>query len=176
MLMVISFIPSISLLPWDCIRVLRLTNCLICPFVNMRAFMNGVGIAVVSVMVVTTTLLTLIMIMVWQVNLWIALAFSIFFGSIELVYFSSCLFKVPQGGYTPLVIGGVALFIMCTWHYARKRSYDFEVKNKISLDWVLSLGSNLGGVRVPGVGLIYTELAQVCLTYTTQICNSLVHC
>jgi len=142
----------------------------------MRAFINGVGIAVVSVMVVTTTFLTLIMIMIWQVNLWIALSFYVFFGSIELLYFSSCLYKVPQGGYTPLVIGGVALFIMSTWHYARKRSYDFEVKNKISLDWVLSLGSNLGGVRVPGVGLIYTELAQVCLTYTTQISNSLVHC
>ncbi len=173
--MVISFIPTISLLPWDCVRVLQLTDCLICPFVNICAFVNGVGIAVVSVMVVTTTFLTLIMILVWQVNLWIAIAFSVFFGSIELVYFSSCLYKVPEGGYTPLIIGSVALFIMCIWHYARKRSYDFEVRNKISLDWVLALGPNLGGLRVPGVGLIYTELAQVCLTYMTQICNSLVH-
>jgi KUP system potassium uptake protein len=121
---------------------------------------DAYGIAVVSVMVVTTTFLTLIMILVWQVNLWIAIAFSIFFGSIELVYFSSCLYKVPEGGYTPLIIGSVALFIMCIWHYARKRSYDFEVRNKISLDWVLALGPNLGGLRVPGVGLIYTELAQ----------------
>lgn len=120
------------------------------------------GVAVVGVMVVTTCFLSIIMVMVWQVPLWVALAFLFLFGSIELVYFSAVLYKVPQFGWLPLLFVGVFLVIMYTWHYARKEMYKYEESNKISIDSVLSLGSSLGMVRVPGIGLVYTELAQVC--------------
>lgn len=119
------------------------------------------GVTVVAVMVVTTTFLTLIMVMVWQKHLVIALAFLVFFGTIELVYFSSVLFKIPQYGWIPLAFVGFFTSIMYTWYYARKEAFKFEVNNKLSMNWLLGLGSNLGIVRVPGIGLIYTELPQV---------------
>ena len=36
--------------------------------------------------------------------------------------------------------------------------HDKEVQNKVSMKWLLTLGPSLGIVRVPGIGLIYTEL------------------
>lgn len=118
------------------------------------------GVAVVSVFFVTTNLTTLIAIMIWQVPLYFALPAYVTIGSVELLYFSSIMYKVPKGGWVPLVFVAIFFSIMYTWNYGRRMKYDYEVKNKVSLDWVLGLGSNLGVQRVPGIGLVYTELAQ----------------
>lgn len=152
----------------------------------MAKFINGItifgvtGVTVVAVMVVTTILVTLIMIMVWQKHLIFALSFLAFFGFIELVYFSSVLYKIPQYGWIPLAFVGVFISIMYTWHYSRKEAFKFEVNNKLSMNWLLGLGSNLGILRVPGIALIYTELPTV-LTLNQSITwsnvwSSFMHC
>lgn len=119
-------------------------------------------------MFLTTLFVTLIMLMVWQKHLVIALAFLFVFGSVEAVYLSSALFKIPQYGWIPLAFVGVFTTIMYTWYYTRKEAFKFEVNNKLSMNWLLGLGSNLGIVRVPGIGLIYTELPQVRITHPHQ--------
>ncbi|KAG6695004.1 hypothetical protein I3843_09G074900 [Carya illinoinensis] len=40
------------------------------------------------------------------------------------------------------------------------KRYQFEMHSKVSMAWILGLGPSLGLVRVPGVGLVYTELAS----------------
>lgn len=76
----------------------------------------------------------------------------------ELVYFSSVLVKVDQGGWAPLVIPIVSLIVMYVWHYGTVKRYEFELYSKVSMAWIQRLGSGLGLVRVPGVGLVYIEL------------------
>ncbi|KAJ7563724.1 hypothetical protein O6H91_03G123600 [Diphasiastrum complanatum] len=120
---------------------------------------NAYGICVVAVMLVTTSLLTIIMLMIWRTNIFLILAFLLIFGSVEVVYFSSVLYKFKDGGWLPLLFAGIFLAIMSVWHYGTVKRYEYEMMNKISMDWVVGLGSNLGVVRVPGVGLAYTKLA-----------------
>ncbi|KAG1371190.1 putative potassium transporter 2 [Cocos nucifera] len=66
--------------------------------------------------------------------------------------------KVPQGGWAPLALSFVIMVIMYVWHYGTRRKYQFDLQNKVSMKWILTLGPSLGIVRVPGIGLIYTEL------------------
>lgn len=119
---------------------------------------NAYGIACMTVMLVTTFLMAFIVIFVWQKNIIFALLFLLFFGSIETVYLSSSLMKVHQGGWVPLVLAFIFMSVMFIWHYGTKRKYQFDLQNKVSMRSILSLGPNLGIVRVPGIGLIYTEL------------------
>ncbi|KAJ3676179.1 hypothetical protein LUZ60_003591 [Juncus effusus] len=119
---------------------------------------NAYGIASMTVMLVTTCLMALVIIFVWNKSPALAFLFLFFFGSIEAVYLSSSLIKVPQGGWAPLVLSFVFMFIMYVWHYGTRRKYMFDLQNKVSMKWILTLGPSLGIVRVPGVGLIYTEL------------------
>lgn len=119
---------------------------------------NAYGIACMTVMLVTTFLMALIIIFVWQKNILFALLFLLFFGSIEAVYLSSSLMKVHQGGWVPLVLGFIFMSVMFIWHYGSRKKYLFDLQNKVSMRSILSLGPNLGIVRVPGIGLIYTEL------------------
>ncbi|KAJ7543553.1 hypothetical protein O6H91_09G043000 [Diphasiastrum complanatum] len=119
---------------------------------------HAYGIAVITVMFVTTCLMSLVIVVVWQKSIWLALCFLVFFGSIELLYISAALVKVPEGGWVPLVLSGMFMAIMYVWHYGTKKKYQFDVQNKVSMKWLLTLGPSLGIVRVPGIGLIYTEL------------------
>ncbi|KAL3835554.1 hypothetical protein ACJIZ3_010290 [Penstemon smallii] len=121
---------------------------------------NAYGIAEVGVMIVSTTLVTLVMLLIWQTNLFLALSFPLVFGAIELIYLSAVLSKITEGGWLPLAFASVFLCIMYTWNYGSVLKYQSEVRGKISMDLMLELGSTLGTVRVPGIGLLYNELVQ----------------
>ncbi|GAB4839824.1 Putative potassium transporter 12 [Ancistrocladus abbreviatus] len=121
---------------------------------------NAYGIAEVGVMMVSTTLVTLVMLLIWQVNLFLALCFPLVFGSVELIYLSAVLSKIKEGGWLPLAFAACFLSIMYTWNYGSVLKYRSEVRDKISMDFMLDLSSTLGTVRVPGIGLLYNELVQ----------------
>lgn len=104
--------------------------------------------------------MTLIMLLVWHCHWVLVLLFTFFSLVVECTYFSAVLFKVDQGGWVPLVIAAAFLLIMYVWHYGTLKRYEFEMHSKVSLAWILGLGPSLGLVRVPGIGLVYTELAS----------------
>ncbi|XP_077223599.1 potassium transporter 7-like [Tasmannia lanceolata] len=119
---------------------------------------NAYGIAVITVMFVTTWLMALVIIFVWQQNFLFSLMFLLFFGSIEALYLSASIMKVSQGGWAPIVLASIFMVVMYIWHYGTCRKYLFDLQNKVSMKWILTLGPSLGIVRVPGIGLIYTDL------------------
>ncbi|KAL2510389.1 putative potassium transporter 12 [Forsythia ovata] len=121
---------------------------------------NAYGIAEVGVMLVSTTLVTLVMLLIWQTNLFLALCFPIVFGTIELIYMSAVLSKIKEGGWLPLVFASCFLCIMYIWNYGSVLKYHSEVREKISMDFMNELGSTLGTVRTPGIGLLYNELVH----------------
>ncbi|XP_059656041.1 putative potassium transporter 12 isoform X2 [Cornus florida] len=121
---------------------------------------NAYGIAEVGVMMVSTTLVTLVMLLIWQTNLFAALCFPLVFGSIELLYMSAVLTKIKEGGWLPLVFATCFLCVMYIWNYGSVLKYRSQVREKISMDFMLDLGSTLGTVRVPGIGLLYNELVH----------------
>ncbi|XWS67405.1 hypothetical protein CRYUN_Cryun04dG0003900 [Craigia yunnanensis] len=127
-------------------------------FKNQSQIGNAYGTAVVIVMLVTTLLMTLIMILVWRCHWILVLLFIGLSLAVEGTYFSAVLFKIGQGGWVPLVIAAAFLLIMYVWHYGTVKRYEFEMHSKVSMAWILGLGPSLGLVRVPGIGLVYTEL------------------
>lgn len=112
-----------------------------------------------SVMFVTTFLMALVITFVWQRSFLLAAAFLLFFWFIESVYLSAALMKVPQGGWASILLSFVFLVVMSVWHYGTRKKYSYDFHNKVSLKWILGLGPSLGIVRVPGIGLVYSELA-----------------
>ncbi|KAF8039455.1 hypothetical protein BT93_B1864 [Corymbia citriodora subsp. variegata] len=121
---------------------------------------NAYGIAEVGVMIVSTALVTLVMLLIWQTNLFLALCFPLIFGSVEFIYLCAILSKFGQGGWLPLVFASCFLCVMYIWNYGSVLKYRSEVREKISMEFMLELGSSLGTLRVPGIGLLYNELVQ----------------
>ncbi|KAK1574918.1 hypothetical protein Q3G72_001763 [Acer saccharum] len=118
------------------------------------------GLAAITVMFVTTCLMFLVICTVWRQNVLAAILFVTVFGFVELLYFSASLAKVHRGGWFPLVVSLVILTLMSIWHYGTSQKLEFELQNKISLDSLLNLGPSLGIIRVPGIGLIYSNVTS----------------
>lgn len=102
----------------------------------------------------------LVIVTVWKKTSLAAILFVAVFGSLELLYFSACLVKVPKGGWLPLLLSFIILCVMSIWHYGTKQKQLFELQNKVCTERLLSLGPNLGIVRVPGIGLIYSNVVS----------------
>jgi KUP system potassium uptake protein len=111
-------------------------------------------------MLVTTCLMSLVIILCWHRSVFLAICFIFFFGSIEALYFSASLIKFREGAWVPVALSFIFLLVMYVWHYGTLKKYEFDVQNKVSINWLLSLGPSLGIVRVKGVGLIHTELVS----------------
>lgn len=121
---------------------------------------HAYGLAVTCVMFVTTCLMTLVMIIIWKQKIIVVASFLVIFGSLELLYLSAAFFKVPEGGWIPLLLSLTFMSIMFLWNYGKLKKHQFDLENKVSMSRILSLGPSLGMVRVPGIGLVYTNLAM----------------
>lgn len=111
-------------------------------------------------MMMSTILVILVMLLIWQIHISLVLCFSVIFLGLEVVFFSSVLRGVRDGSWLILVFAMVVFCIMYIWNYGSKLKYETEVEKKMSMDVMHQLGSNLGTVRAPGIGLLYNELAK----------------
>ncbi|KAF3438262.1 hypothetical protein FNV43_RR21023 [Rhamnella rubrinervis] len=122
---------------------------------------NAYGLAAIIVTFITTCLMFFVISMVWKRNVLLAFLFVAMFGSVEMLYISSCLAKVHKGGWLPLLISLVVMSLMSFWLYGTSKKDAFELQNKVSLDRLLSLNSGGAGItRVAGICLVYSNLTS----------------
>ncbi|CAN0916867.1 Potassium transporter 5, partial [Linum grandiflorum] len=124
---------------------------------------HAYGIAVVAVMVITTCMISLIMLVIWKTRIYLILLFFTSFMAVEIVYLSAVLYKFKQGGYLPLAFSLFLMIVMGTWHYVHKQRYMYELRNKVSPEYIPQLMARNGHQtvsRVPGMAFLYSELVQ----------------
>jgi len=114
----------------------------------------------VTVFSITTHLTTIVMLLVWRKKFIFILLFYVVFSSIELIYLSSILTKFVQGGYLPFCFSLVLMALMITWHYVQVMKYWYELDHIVLADEVTTLLEKNEVRRIPGVGLLYSDLVQ----------------
>ncbi|CAA3006944.1 potassium transporter 6-like isoform X1 [Olea europaea subsp. europaea] len=129
-------------------------------FRDTKSMGNAAGLAVITVMLVTTCLMSLVIVLCWHQSVILAICFILFFGTLEVLYFSAALIKFLEGAWVPIALSFFFMSVMCVWHYGTLRQYEFDLQNTVSVDRLLSLGPGLGIVRVGGIGLIHTDLVS----------------
>lgn len=77
------------------------------------------GIAVTLDMLITTVLTFFVLRYGWKYPLWICLLPTGFFFVVDFAFFSSNLLKLFDGGWFPLMIGGLVFALMMTWKQGR---------------------------------------------------------
>ncbi|KAL2336391.1 hypothetical protein Fmac_010837 [Flemingia macrophylla] len=85
------------------------------------------------------------------------------FPAILIAYFGQAAYlrKFPEnGGFVPIVLAFFLPIFMGIWHYVQKERYMFELKNKVSVEYLQKLANSPKVNRVPGIGLLYSELVQ----------------
>jgi KUP system potassium uptake protein len=130
----------------------------ICILIHFSVFFAG--IAVTAVMFITTIFLTLVMLLIWKISIFWVILFFATFGSAELIFLSSALYKFKDGGYFPIVLAGVLMELMGLWHYVHVKKYWYELTHTVTKEKLVELteGRCLG--RIPGISFLYSELVQ----------------
>ncbi|TVU15801.1 hypothetical protein EJB05_39339 [Eragrostis curvula] len=121
---------------------------------------NAYAIAELGVMIMATVYVTIIMLLIWETHIVKVVSFVITFLFLEFIFFSSALSSVGDGGWALLIFASILLMIMFIWNYGSKLKYDSEVKKKLSKDLMRKLGPNLGTIRAPGLGLVYSDIVK----------------
>ncbi|OEL28183.1 Potassium transporter 19 [Dichanthelium oligosanthes] len=121
---------------------------------------NAYGICVVTVFSITTHLMAVVMLLVWRTPPALVAAFYAVFGFAEFLYLSSILSKFAEGGYLPFFFSLVLMGLMAAWHYVHVMRYWHEVDRAVPAAELGAVLARRDVRRVPGVGLLYSELVQ----------------
>ena len=81
---------------------------------------SAYGIAVTGAMLIDTCLLAVVLFRLWAWNRFAAVAVLAVLFLVDGAYFTANLTKVPDGGWFPLLIGGIAFTLLTTWGTGRR--------------------------------------------------------
>jgi len=81
---------------------------------------SAYGIAVTGAMLIDTCLLGVVLFRLWAWNRFAAVAVLAVLFLVDGAYFTANLTKVPDGGWFPLLIGGIAFTLLTTWGTGRR--------------------------------------------------------
>lgn len=78
------------------------------------------GISVSATMVITTILMAAVERYVWKWSWFAVITLTIGFMAVDLVFLSANVIKFTDGGYVPIIIGGLIYLLMATWRRGRQ--------------------------------------------------------
>jgi KUP system potassium uptake protein len=117
------------------------------------------GIAVTGAMAIDTILIGVVMLNLWNWKKWQAWSLLTVFAIVDIAYLGSNLFKVPDGGWVPLVIGLIIFTLLTTWSRGRALMIAKLRESAMPIDvFIKSACSSV--TRVPGTAVFLTSTSD----------------
>ncbi len=111
------------------------------------------GIAVTIDMLITTTMTFFVVRYGWKYPWSLCVAATGFFFLVDFVYFAANVVKIFEGGWFPVVIGGIVFMLMMTWKQGRRLMRHRLRDEAIDLKSFLEAVFISPPVRVPGTAV-----------------------
>ncbi|HUD29738.1 MAG TPA: potassium transporter Kup [Novosphingobium sp.] len=125
---------------------------LVLVFQNSSNLASAYGIAVTGAMLIDTCLMGVLLMVLWKWKLWFAVPVMIVFFVVDGAYFAANATKVPDGGWFPLLIGGIAFTLLTTWNKGRRLMRDRMTEAALPLN-VFAKSAHGSATRVPGTAI-----------------------
>ena len=134
---------------------------LVLSFRSSSALASAYGIAVTGTMVLTSVLGVLFLSRVRRMRLSFALALAAPFLVIEAVFLASNLTKFAEGGYVPVLVGGVVAGLMWAWWRGTQLVRARVAKLAISVPSFIKMMRNSSVNVIPGTAFFLTGDAEI---------------
>ena len=134
---------------------------LVALFKSSSALASAYGIAVTASMVVDSMLAFVVLWRVWKWPVWRALATMGTFFIIESVFFSANLLKLFEGGWVPVLVGGVVVLMMWTWLRGSGFLASKTHRDSIPMRDLIRMLEKSKPTRVSGTAVFLTSDAEV---------------
>ncbi|MBA3761290.1 MAG: potassium transporter Kup [Gemmatimonadales bacterium] len=131
---------------------------LVLAFQTPSALAATYGVAVTGTMTTTTVLLLVVARKLWGWSLWRVVPLGGLFLVVDLAFLGTNLFKIPDGGWFPLLVAVIVYLFMSTWKKGRARLSEIVLENTLPLDIFLADIGKHKPVRVPGTAVFLTSV------------------
>jgi KUP system potassium uptake protein len=145
---------------------------LVALFRSSSALASAYGIAVTGTMVVTGMMAFIVIWRMWGWSPLAALAVMGPFLLVDLTFLSANMLKVVEGGWVPLVIGGLVMLVMYTWRRGTRLLYAKTRRLETPLDDLVRILEKKPPQRVPGTAVFLTSDPK---SAPTALLHSLKH-
>ena len=146
-------------------------------FGSSERLASAYGVAVTGTMLATTVLTFFVVRFAWGYNLLVATAATGVFIVVDAAFFSSSLLKIAEGGWFPLVLGGIVFTLMTTWHRGRELAMARQKQTGLPLEGFLNSLTEHPPQRAPGTAVFMAGNRDALSRAFLQnyACNSVVH-
>jgi KUP system potassium uptake protein len=114
------------------------------------------GVAVSTTMVITTLLAFRVARERWHWSWITVLLITGGFLVVDLAFFGANIFRIVEGGWVPMLVGGVVFFLIATWKRGRTIMEKRLEKSTMPLDTFLRKIAHKPPLRVPGTAVFMT--------------------
>lgn len=94
---------------------------------------NAYGVCVMFVTFFDTCMVTLVAIIVWRLSPFLVFLPWLFFATIDGLYLSSALTKVPDGAWLTLLVSGALACLFLLWRFGKENQWRAEAEDRFKL-------------------------------------------
>jgi KUP system potassium uptake protein len=145
---------------------------LVALFRSSSALASAYGIAVSGTMVVTAMMAFVVIWRMWRWSPLAAAALMLPFILIDMTFLSANMFKVVEGGWVPLALGGIVMLVMYTWRRGSKLLFEKTRRLETPLDDLVRALERKPPQRVSGTAVFLTSDPK---SAPTALLHSLKH-
>jgi KUP system potassium uptake protein len=145
---------------------------LVALFRSSSALASAYGIAVTGTMVVTCMMAFIVIWRMWRWSPLAAAAMMLPFLLIDLTFLSANMLKVIEGGWVPLLLGGLVMLVMYTWRRGTRLLFAKTRRLETPLDDLVRILEKKPPQRVPGTAVFLTSDPK---SAPTALMHSLKH-
>ncbi|KAI1764527.1 potassium transporter [Hypoxylon sp. FL1150] len=153
-----------------------------CVYSNTTRLGNAYGVCVMFVTFFDTCMVTLASLIVWRLSPLLVFLPWLFFATVDGLYLSSALTKVPDGAWFTITIAGILTCIFLLWRFGKENQWHAEAEDRFrpaqlvhrtddSPDSGLVLAPRWGGgtvSRIRGFGIFFDKTGTLTPMVFTQ--------
>jgi len=143
---------------------------LVIAFQESTRLAGAYGVAVTTTMVITTLLAFQVTRHVWHWRLATSLLVTGLLLIPDLAFFGANMAKILEGGWFPLLVGGLVFFVMATWRWGRTRLVARATGEGVPLEAFVAMSSGIP--RVAGTAVF---LARDAVSTPAALLHNLKH-
>ncbi|KAH9991848.1 potassium transporter [Xylariaceae sp. FL0662B] len=148
---------------------------------NTTRLGHAYGVCVMFVTFFDTCMVTLVSLIVWSLPPYVVFIPWLFFATVDCLYLSSALTKVPEGAWFTITVSGILACIFLLWRFGKENQWRAEAEDHFALTRLLtkddddserlSLTSRWGDgavSRIRGLGIFFDKTGVLTPTVFTQ--------
>ncbi|KAL9059164.1 MAG: hypothetical protein Q9162_001382 [Coniocarpon cinnabarinum] len=129
---------------------------------------HAYGVCVILVTFITTCMVTLVALIVWRINSVLVLVIFIPFITLDGLFLSSALTKVPDGAWFTLLLAVILASIFILWRFGKDQQWTAEAKDRLPINSLVTkdtegrevLHEAFGGreiTKIKGLGIFFDK-------------------